>query len=300
MSLALFYNHVTVLDYAYLELERGVVGDSLIVNVEFEGHTDEEGVIYDFSWAKKKVKEIIDRECDHRLVVPTKSKHLQLEKGERASLLFKSEMGDISYHCPEQGLCLVESEKIDFHSLGKFLEKVILPEMPQEVKVVHIEFEKEEACTPKDIFFHYTHGLKQHYGNCQRLLHGHRSTLKVYSGGLRDNDTENWLCEEQFRHSIHFAFWENVENKKEVEKLFVSGRSGALKEGGEVKVSYKASQGDFSCLLPSGLVHIVPMETTVENLSTYFYQCCIAKEVPQEDLLVQAYEGIGKGAKTAT
>ena len=72
MNITLFYKHVTVLDYAYLDDHKGVVGDSLIVNVEFIGHTDEEGVVYDFSLAKNKVKEIIDRDCDHRLVVPKK------------------------------------------------------------------------------------------------------------------------------------------------------------------------------------------------------------------------------------
>ena len=70
MKISLFYKNVTVLDYAFLDDHKGVVGDALKVHVEFIGKTDKECVVYDFSYAKKKVKEIIDRDCDHRLVVP--------------------------------------------------------------------------------------------------------------------------------------------------------------------------------------------------------------------------------------
>ena len=65
MKISLFYKNVTVLDYAYLDDHRGVVGDALKVHVEFIGKTDEEGVVYDFSYAKKKVKEIVQKAKDN-------------------------------------------------------------------------------------------------------------------------------------------------------------------------------------------------------------------------------------------
>lgn len=298
MNLSLFYNHVTVLDYAFLDDKRGVVGDSLIVNVEFVGTTDDEGVIFDFSLAKKKVKDIIDLECDHRLVVPTQSEMLSELKADQESFL---QFGALSYKTPREGLCLVEAKQINNESLSRYLESILLPQMPKEVIKVNIELVEEKQELDGDFFFHYSHGLKQHYGNCQRLLHGHRSTIKVFDGGRRNSELEWWLVNDQFSGSIHFAFWENVQDKQRVAKLLGDSNKkyGRLSGGESVTISYESQQGEFSVDIPSEQVHIVPIETTVENLSTYFLQLCEEKQGYSKGLSVWAFEGIAKGAKSS-
>ena len=105
IMISLFYHNVTVLDYAYLDEHLGLVGDSVKVNVEFLGHTDSQGIIYDFGHAKKKVKEIIDEHCDHRLVAP---KHL-VQKGpmpQQISLQYSYglEGETLKYECPEEAV----------------------------------------------------------------------------------------------------------------------------------------------------------------------------------------------------
>jgi len=66
----MFVDDVTVLDYAYLDPIRGVVGGSLHVDAELTGYLDEESVVFDFSYAKKQIKATIDDLCDHRLALP--------------------------------------------------------------------------------------------------------------------------------------------------------------------------------------------------------------------------------------
>lgn len=109
MNITLFYKHVTVLDFAYLDHLKGLVGESLIVNVKFIGKTDDEGILYDFSYAKKKVKEIIDRDCDHRLVIPENL--AQSNQGiSQFEFSFGLEGEIIQYECPDQGLCIIPAD----------------------------------------------------------------------------------------------------------------------------------------------------------------------------------------------
>ena len=65
----IFIRNVTVLDCAVWRLKEGPVGQSWSVDVEFHGETDHEGVVLDFSAAKKQAKEAIDEHFDHRLLI---------------------------------------------------------------------------------------------------------------------------------------------------------------------------------------------------------------------------------------
>src|SRR5690606_27264416 len=121
-------------------------------------------------------------------------------------------------------------------------------------------------------FFHYTHGLKDHYGNCQRLFHGHRSTVKVFINGKRDYEKESMLCHDIFLSSIHFCTWENISNKEEVIAQEGEVPVGRLKRTPFVHIKYTSSQGEFKANVPGKIIYITPQETTVENLSIHFGQ----------------------------
>lgn len=298
VKISLFYKNVTVLDYAFLDDHRGVVGDALNVDVEFVGETDHEGVVFDFSHAKKKVKEIIDRDCDHRLVAPASivETHDGISKLE---FTYGHAEEKITYECPEEGICLLPFSYVSKANIQTYLETIILKEMPKTVKAVKIKLRDERFGEDKP-YFHYTHGLKQHYGNCQRLFHGHKNTVDVFINGQETFEFEEWLAKDLFNHSVHFCLWENVVNKDEIENVIKDKTpEGRYPELPEVKISYEANQGKFSGTLPGRAVYFLQDETTVENLSIHFAHLVKSQVGEHDNVIVHAYEGIAKGAITS-
>lgn len=295
MKISLFYKNVTVLDYAFLCDHRGVVGDALKVHVEFIGKTDEEGVVYDFSYAKKKVKEVIDRECDHRLVVPKGV--VETLGNNNTQLKFQFGMTDmpLEYTCPEEGICELPSYHVNKTTIASHLENLVLKEMPETVTAIKLTLEDESLSDEKP-FFHYTHGLKEHYGNCQRLFHGHKNTVDVFVDGKERRDLEDYLATELFHHSIHFCKWENVQNKEEIlPRMQNSSPEGRFPEIPQVEIAYTSGQGTFKGKLPGSEVFFMTEESTVENLSMLFAKI-IKQKVGNSKVMVRAYEGVAKGA----
>jgi 6-pyruvoyl-tetrahydropterin synthase len=293
MKISLFYDHVTVLDYAYLDEHLGPLGHSKVVDVEFIGETDHEGIVFDFSLAKKKVKDIIDRDCDHRFVVPQNILK-QDEKRSYFTYNFGYDDSKFEYWSPEEGICEIPFDQVSDQTLLTYLEMQVMKEMPQTVKSVKLRL-REEKGTEQESFFQYTHGLKDHYGNCQRLIHGHKSTVKVFVNGKRDPEEESYLANELFSSSIHFCFWENVVNKNDFIRDVNDVPVGRVNSAEDVHIKYESSQGEFEAILPGRIVYIMDAETTVENLSIHFSDV-VKKRYPSKSVQVYAFEGIAKGA----
>ena len=296
MKTNLFYNHVTDLDYAYLDDQLGPIGNSLSVGVEFIGTIDDEGILYDFSHAKKKVKGIIDRDCDHRLVVPRDQVKFL---GEEIHLTHSFGLrGLLTYRAPMQAVCPIASSHVGKANIQSFLEQKIMEEMPQNITAVKI-FLTPEPLKNNQSVFHYTHGLKDHYGNCQRLFHGHRNTVIVKVNGSIRNDLERWLVEDVFKGNTHFCFFENVMNKEEIRRVAKSDSpEGLHREAPLVQIEYTSGQGKFAATLPGEHVYFLQNESTVENLSFHFASLIKTQVKPLDRVEVKAFEGIGKGAYT--
>lgn len=298
MKLILFYRHVTVLDYAYLDQKLGPVGNSMQVNVSFHGKTDNEGVIYDFSHAKKKVKAIIDDVCDHRLVLPAGV--VSAENYEDKNISFDYQFGldhRLTHTAPNEAFFFLSESEYTNKALKEDLEKIILKEMPGNIERIELEFESELFEKGKAVF-NYTHGLKEHDGNCQRLLHGHRNTIDLLEDGEENFELERALVACFPERNIHFAYLENVVNKEEVQDRFMGNTIQGVAPGEifPVQIEYTSQQGKFRATIPSFMVHFVAIETTVENLSAHFHSYVKSHFNLDSHLVVRAYEGIGKGA----
>lgn len=303
MKLSLFYQNVTVLDYAYWDNDLGPQGNSYIVNVEFFGKCDKHGILYDFSFAKNKVKEIIDRQCDHRMIIPKGSVSYKGNRGFISKMIENYNNQLFEYSAPEDAFCEVIDSVVNKDSLIALIKNRVMNEMPKNIENIELELLEEKNCDGS-IFFNYTHGLKEHLGNCQRLFHGHKNTIKVLVDNKRRKDLEKRLVEDYLlggAKTVHFVYWENVVNKKELLKIIsedgpINKVGGKYKNLPSVQIKYRGTQGEFQASLPGDLAFFIPIESTVENLSRYFADIVRGMVDKNNQVTVHAFEGIGKGA----
>ncbi len=295
----LFYKSLTVIDSATVDPLQGLMGQSWYVDIALTGHRDEEGVIADFSKIKNKIKKIIDEKIDHKLIINEKMVNVINDQANVEINFGSNKVQKIKYLAPLESLCLIPQGS-DEKSLEAFTSSVLMSEMPSNVKQVEVTLRQEVH--PE--MFHYTHGLKQHYGNCQRLFHGHKNTIEVWKNGVRELSWEKKLVQQVFKSNIHFAFWENVVNKSAL--LAVSKNEseipvGILNTDAAVELEYTSSQGRYWASLPTNQVFLMPCETTIENIAAFFAQWI--KDLwaePSDKIMVVGFEGIAKGAKAIT
>lgn len=293
MNVSLFCDKITVLDIAYYDKAKGLVGDSYYVNVEFLGNTDEEGILIDFSHAKKQVKSVIDEICDHRFVLP---KGLAQITGDQFQLEynFGSESRSLFYSGPLQALCEIPYQYVSKENIACFLEDELNKHFG--LKFDQIKITLDDEVLPNKPILSYTHGLKQHYGNCQRLFHGHKNSVDIWVNGEVKPELESYLIRDCFKANIHFCLKENIVNIEEVEKSLPDQKYGIPSSCPFVEIKYSSSQGEFRSVLPSEMVYVLEQESTVENLSSHFAHILREKIGGNEKIKVKAYEGIAKGA----
>ena len=271
----LFVEQLTVIDCAFLDAKRGIVGESWIVDVELEGELDDQSMVFDFGEVKKKLKRAIDGGADHKLIVPLKSPVLDLKRSETTvGLFFRGASGAIEHHSPASAVCGVNAEQVNAQTLSAHLLPAVRKQVPANVARIGLSLRNE----PIDgAYYHYTHGLKKHAGHCQRIAHGHRSRLEIRVGGERAPKREqDWA-----------AAWRDV----------YLGTAGDLvgHQDGRLRFAYKSSEGDFELEMPEERCDLLTVDSTVERIAEHIAER-VAGEWPGREVEVRAYEGVMKGA----
>jgi len=283
----LFVRDLTVIDFSYLCPIRGMVGESWTVDVLLDGALDEQNMVLDFSKVKRTIKDTIDAIADHRLLIPTANSEVRWQQqGDRVWMDFNSLQGDIHLACPQQAFALIPSDIIDFDSVNAFLQKALKEALPDNVDGIALTLRNEIHDAP---FYHYSHGLRKHDGNCQRIAHGHRSPVNVFENGIAAPKWDEYWA----------ARWKDIYLGSEEDVVSV----GELTLSPQAKVAddthfgfhYQAPQGDFQLAMPKARCEIIPHDTTVELLAEFMAGTLLTKS-PQSEFKVIAYEGIGKGA----
>jgi len=287
----LFVNDLTVMDFSYLCPTRGMVGESWIVDIVLNGGLNEESMVQDFGKVKKDLKRVIDEYVDHKLVVPAESActtilHDQSQERVRVDFDY-ADSQRIHLYCPPEAYAFVYCTQIDKASVTAYLKEVIAIQLPENVQSVEIHLRDEVIDTP---FYHYTHGLKKHDGNCQRIAHGHRSKVLI-----SENGEPSLSLQQQWADRWADIYIGTREDLVDVEQLTHDIHSMLSEKHYFFK--YESSQGVFEMAIPKLACEIIDTDSTVECLAQYIYDQI--KLNTFNAIEVRAFEGVGKGAIVA-
>ena len=287
----LFVNDLTVIDFSYCCPQRGIVGESWIVDVLLDGSLNEMSMVLDFAVVKKQIKAIIDDAVDHKLLLPINNKMIECtdstENQDHEFVDVYTERADYFLQSPKCAFAKIATKEINISSVTEHLTDIILRELPTNVQGLTLTLRPENI--PGD-FYHYTHGLKLHDGNCQRIAHGHRSKITFYINDERSADLEHFWCQR----------WEDIYIASEDDR--VAQADIQLSEQAKAKLTsdhqyfaYTAPQGRFDIAVDKNVLEVVDCDSTVELLADYIARQ-INKPKPTQTIKVIAYEGVGKGA----
>ncbi|MCC2604243.1 6-carboxytetrahydropterin synthase [Planctobacterium marinum] len=285
----LFVNDLTVMDFSYLCPKRGMVGESWIVDVVLNGALNEESMVLDFGKVKKELKYLIDEYVDHKLLVPAEHAFVKLgndHRNDNVIVNFVRPEKEIALSCPPEAYAFIYAEEVTMESVSQYLKEIIATHLPENVDDITLSLRTEVI---DGAFYHYTHGLKKHDGNCQRIAHGHRSKILVKLDGQFDEKWQRYWANR----------WSDIYIGTTEDIVAASQLSESLQkiapQGDYYCFAYESSQGEFELIIPKAESEIVDTDSTVECLAQYLANEQAAL-TPDTSVEVVAFEGVGKGA----
>ena len=272
----LFVDQLTNVDFSFLDAERGLVGETWLASIALDGALDEQGMVCDFGIIKKRCRQWFDDEIDHKLVVPATSANLQYEILADSNIRLVRSYGkhQLKMTAPLAAVVLIDCNVVTEETVISWSKSQLRKLFPDNLEQLDLSFSTEII---NGAYYHYSHGLKQHNGNCQRIAHGHRSRIEIAIDNKRSTDLE--LKWSQIFKDIYIG---NIQDCDDT-------------EADDLTFQYTAPQGYFSLTLPSTCCHLIPTETTVEWIAHYLAET-IKHDHPNQRVSVKAYEGINKGA----
>ena len=134
----LFVDNLTVIDCSLLDTKRGLIGASWIVDIELFGELDQQSMVFDFGHVKKRIKQIIDDNVDHKLLVPEQYSQVTIttdDSIDSKTVTFTDESNQTIEHIsPTEALCLIDADAITQQAVIDFLDWKIMPELPDNVE----------------------------------------------------------------------------------------------------------------------------------------------------------------------
>ncbi|MCW8092224.1 6-carboxytetrahydropterin synthase [Alteromonas sp. ASW11-130] len=285
----LFVNDLTVMDFSYLCHERGMVGESWIVDVILDGDLNEESMVQDFSIVKKNLKRLIDEYVDHKLLVPAEhTATTVINSGDESEVEVRFQSADkhqIMLRCPAEAYAFIYSDAVTKVSVGDYLKEIIATHLPDNVDNITLNLRTEVIDVP---YYHYTHGLKKHDGNCQRIAHGHRSRVDLFINDLMCSASQQYWARR----------WADIYIATEEDVIDFAERKITGEIDNEIDYwcfGYESSQGYFELIMPKSRCEVITTDSTVECLAQFMYEQQ-KQRLPGNKVKVIAYEGVGKGA----
>lgn len=281
LFMLLFVDNLTNVDFSFLDPQRGLLGETWLANVRLHGELDEQGMVCDFGTVKKVMRHWLDTELDHRLAVPIRSPQIRIEEeGDFLSIHWQfGNSGEFLHtRSPRDAIALVDAEILTAETVAEWCISQLKQQFPLSVARLELDFTLE-AMT--GAYYHYSHGLKKHKGNCQRIAHGHRSRIDIWANGKKSPKLEQRWADE----------WTDIYLATRDDLIAKPQHAGA----DYYQFAYEAEQGPFEITLPQRCCYLIDTDTTVEFIAHHIAQKT-RQENPETFIRVKAYEGINKGA----
>jgi len=275
----LFVDSLTNVDFSYLHPERGLLGETWIASTQLDGALDQQGMVCDFGVVKKTLRNWLDDELDHRLAVPLQSPNLSLqEEGNEITLTWRYGSTDnpkiLECTAPREAIALINTDTITPESTSRWCIEQLSKLLPDTIAQLHLSFALE---TIDSAFYHYSHGLKKHNGNCQRIAHGHRSRLHIWRNDLPAPELE--------------LQWAST-----LSDIYIGTQTDIINESDDsYTFSYSTSQGFFSLKMPQSSCYLLETDSTVEWIASHIADQ-LKTQLPNDAIRVKAFEGLQKGA----
>lgn len=289
----LFVDDLTVIDSSFLCPQRGIVGESWITDICLDGSLNDESMIQDFGLVKKQIKQLIDQHVDHKLLVPVEHPNLVLNQkcdDGRQMIAMNTARGALYLCCPPDAFAFVYDCAITPQTVTGYLLDILAAEAPDNVDGIELILRTEAIVGP---FFHYSHGLKKHDGNCQRIAHGHRSPIHILIDDKRSREIEQFWANR----------WEDIYIGSEEDRVMLADLSLTNAQAASLGIdsahyhffAYDASQGRFELAIAGQHTDLIATDSTVECLAQHVLDVTNTM-YPSSSILVKAFEGVGKGA----
>lgn len=277
----LFVDNLTNVDFSFLDPQRGLLGETWLANVKLYGELDEQGMVCDFGTVKKVLRHWLDTELDHRLAVPVHSPNIRIiEDGDFLDIHWQFGAGEEFLHTrsPRHAIALVDAFILTPDTIAAWCITQLKKLFPESIATLTLNFSCEVI---EGAFYHYSHGLKKHLGNCQRIAHGHRSRIDIWENEEKSPFLElHWA--ERWRDIYIGTHTDIVSRPTHHQETYYH-------------FAYQSQQGKFELTIPQRCCYLMTCDTTVE-LIAYHLAEAIKAERPQSLIRVKAYEGINKGA----
>jgi len=287
----LFVDDLTVIDFSYLCSQRGIVGESWIVDVLLDGSLNEQSMVLDFAVVKKQIKAIIDDAVDHKLLLPMQEPALTLQASvhhaDHQTIDFITERASYHLQSPQCAFAAIDCATITIDSVTTHLTEIILAQLPSNVQGLSLVLRPENIAGD---YYHYTHGLKLHDGNCQRIAHGHRSKIQIFVDNKKNIELEHQWCHRW--QDIYIASEADRVAKADIE---LSSQAEQYMTPDHQFFSYTAPQGRFDIAVATNVLDVVDCDSTVELLADFIARQ-LKKDLASATIKVIAYEGVAKGA----
>lgn len=277
----LFVDNLTNVDFSFLDTQRGLLGETYLANIRLQGDLDEQGMVCDFGTVKKLVRHWLDTELDHRLAVPVRSPNIKITEADGFIDIhwqFGSSGEFLHTRSPRDAIALVDAEILTPLTVADWCIRKLKTLFPESVARLELDFTQEEI---SGAAYHYSHGLKKHLGNCQRIAHGHRSRIDIWQNGIKSPQLEQQWAERW--SDIYIGTREDIQSQPihNAQNYF--------------KFAYTSQQGPFELTIPQRCCYLIDTDSTVELIASHFAQATKAQH-PDSTIRVKAFEGINKGA----